>query len=218
MSDLPRFFLATPLHDGRVHHAYMSGVLELARAAPGRLIIGKFSGPFLPVSRDVLTAHFLRSNATHLLCVDSDIGFGAADVQKLLEAEQDFVSGLYAKKTEDRLLATPLRKQREGDLVEAHYAAAGFLLLTRSCIEQLVAAHPELAYDTPQGRAWALWSPFFDVRPYGEDAAFCKRWQRLGRKIWAHSQVIVKHYGDHAYLPVPAGEGDPFEFGKLPAH
>jgi len=217
MSEAPLFFLATPLHDGRVHQAYMSGVIDLAHAAPGRLIVGKFSGSFLAVSRDVLTAHFLRSNATHLLCVDSDIGFSAADVLKLLNAKQDFVSGLYAKKTPDRLLATPLRKQRQGDLLEAHYAAAGFLLLTRSCIEQLVAAHPELAYDTPQGKAWALWSPIFDVHPYGEDAAFCKRWQRLGGKIWAHRQVVVTHYGDHAYLPIASAEGAPPEFGKLPA-
>jgi hypothetical protein len=213
----PVFFLATPLHDGRVHHAYMSGVIELARAAPGRLVIGKFSGPFLPVSRDVLTAHFLRSSATHLLCVDSDIGWGAADVELLLRADKDFVSGLYAKKTEDRLLATPLRQGREGDLVEAHFAAAGFLLLTRACIERLVSAHPELAYDTPQGRAWALWAPLFDGRPYGEDAAFCKRWQKLGGKIWAHSQVVLKHYGDCAYLPATADSSAAPEFGKLPA-
>ena len=217
MSDGPRFFLATPLHDGRVHQAYMSGVIELAHAAPGRLIIGKFSGSFLAVSRDVLTAHFLRSNATHLLCVDSDIGFSAGDVQKLFEAGQDFVSGLYAKKTEERLLATPLRKQRQGELIAAHYAAAGFLLLTRSCVERMVAGYPELAYDTPQGKAWALWSPFFDLRPHGEDAAFCKRWQQLGGKIWAHSRVVVKHYGDHAYLPLASDEGAPFDFGRLPA-
>jgi len=217
MSDAPLFFLATPLHDGRVHEAYMSGVIELAHAAPGRLIVGKFNGSFLAVSRDVLTAHFLRSNATHLLCVDSDIGFSAEDVQTLLDAKQDFVTGLYAKKTADRLLATPLRKQRQGELVEAHYAAAGFLLLTRRCIEQLVAAHPELAYETPQGRAWALWSPLFDVHPYGEDAAFCKRWQQLGGRIWAHPRVVVRHYGDHAYLPPAAEPGAPFEFGRLPA-
>ena len=216
MSDEPIFFLATPLHDGRVHQAYMAGAIDLAHAAPGRLIIGKYSGPFLPVSRDLLTAHFLRSNATHLLCVDSDIGFTASDVQTLLHAKQDFVAGLYAKKTPDRLLATPLRKQRQGDLVETLYAGAGFSLITRSCIERLVAAHPELAYDTPQGRAWALWSPFFDQRPYGEDAAICKRWQLLGGKIWAHLKVVVKHYGDHAYLPVTSDEGAPPEFGKLP--
>ncbi len=82
----------------------------------------------------------LRSNATHLLCVDSDIGFTAADVQKLLSARrQDFASVCTQKKTVDRLLATPLRNQRQGDLVEAHYAAAGFLLLTRSCVERLIA-------------------------------------------------------------------------------
>lgn len=216
MSDAPRFFLATPLHDGRVHQAYMSGVLELAHAAPGRLIVGKFNGSFLPVSRDVLTAHFLRTDATHLLCVDSDIGFGAGDVQRLLDARQDFVTGLYAKKTEDRLLATPLRNQRQGELVEAQYAAAGFMLLTRRCIEQLVTAHPELAYQTPQGPAWALWSPFFDVRPHGEDAAFCKRWQQLGGRIWADPRVVVRHYGDHAYLPPAPAPDAPFEFGRLP--
>ena len=216
MSDAPLLFLATPLHDGRVHQAYMSGVIELAHALPGRLIMGKFSGSFLPASRDVLTASFLRSNATHLLCVDSDIGFSAADVHRLLNTKQDFVTGLYAKKIAERLLATPLRNQRQGELVEAHYAAAGFLLLTRDCVERMVAAYPELSYDTPQGKAWALWSPFFDVRPYGEDAAFCKRWQKLGGRIWAHPQVVVKHYGDHAYLPVRTEYGAPFEFDKLP--
>lgn len=214
-SVVPIFFLATPLHDGRVHQAYMSGAIELARAAPGRLIIGKFTGAFLPVSRDVLTAHFLRSNATHLLCVDSDIGWAAADVEQLLRADKDFVAGLYAKKTADRALATPLRGEREGDLLQAPYAAAGFLLLTRACIERLVEAHPELAYDTPQGRAFALWSPVFEARPYGEDAAFCKRWRALGGKIWVHSQVVVKHYGDHAYSPAEASSALP-EFAKLP--
>ena len=211
----PIFFLATPLHDGRVHQAYMAGAIELARAAPGRLIIAKFSAPFLPVSRDVLTAHFLRSPATHLLCVDSDIGWSAADVERLLSADKDFVAGLYAKKTEDRALATPLRGEREADLIEAPFAAAGFLLLTRACIERLVAAHPELGYDTPQGRAWALWSPLFDARPYGEDAAFCQRWRRLGGKIWAHTKVVLTHYGDCAYLPAPSTSDLP-EFAKLP--
>ena len=197
------FFLATPLHDGRVHHAYMSGVIELALAARERLIIGKFSGPFLPASRDILTAHFLRSGASHLLCVDSDIGWSAADVKKLVDADKDFVAGLYAKKTTEPLLATPLAEEREGALIAAPYAAAGFLLLTRACVEQMVRAYPELQYDTPQGPAWALWSPLFDVRPYGEDAGFCRRWRKLGGKIWAHSQVLLKHYGDHAFVAQP---------------
>src|SRR6187551_1707350 len=140
----PILFLATPTHDARVHHAYMNGVLEAALAHRGRLIISKFTSLTLSLSRDILTAHFLRSNATHLFWVDSDIGWSAADLDKLLSAGKAFVCGNYARKQEDRGLASELRNHREGKLIEAEYAAAGFVLLTRACVERLVEAHPEL--------------------------------------------------------------------------
>jgi hypothetical protein len=136
-----------------------------------------------------------------MLCIDSDIGWLPEHVDKLLGANKDFVTGLYARKQADRTLASPLTDQREGALIEAHYAAAGFLLMTRACIERMVSAHPELRYETPHGEAWGLWAPLFERRPYGEDASFCVRWRRVGGKIWAHSEVILKHYGDHEYLP-----------------
>jgi hypothetical protein len=202
----PLIFLATPLHDGRVHHAYMEGVLQVAGAFPEQLIISKVTGTNLPVSRDILTATFLRSPATHLLCVDSDIGWSGADLQHLLQAGKDFVSGNYARKHPDRALVAPLRKEREGDLAEAQYAAAGFLLLTRSCVEQMVAAHPELRYETPKGEAWALWSPIFDILPYGEDVSFSMRWRALGGKVWVHSLVTLRHYGDSLFMPAPSVE------------
>jgi len=199
----PILFLATPTHDARVHHAYMNGVLEAALAHRGRLIISKFTSLTLSFSRDVLTAHFLRSNATHLFWVDSDIGWSAADLQKLLSANKDFVCGNYARKQEDRKLASELRGRREGKLIEAKYAAAGFVLLTRACVERLVNAHPELKYETPHGPAWALWSPIFQRMPRSEDISFSKRWQNLGEKIWVHSEVTLKHYGEFIYLPLP---------------
>jgi len=199
----PTLFLATPTHDARVHHEYMNGVLEAARAHRGRLIISKFTSLNLSFSRDVLTAHFLRSNATHLLWVDSDIGWGSADLDELLAANRDFVSGNYSRKQDDRALASEVREHREGKLIEAKYAAAGFVLLTRSCVERLVRAHPELKYETPHGSAWALWSPIFEKRPLGEDISFSRRWQALGEKVWVHSEVIVRHYGETVYLPHP---------------
>jgi hypothetical protein len=198
----PTLFLATPTHDARVHHAYMNGVLEAALAHRGRLIISKFTSLTLSLSRDILTAHFLRSNATHLLWVDSDIGWGAADLDKLLSANKDFVCGNYARKQEDRALASELRSRREGKLIEAKYAAAGFMLLTRACVERLVDAHPELKYETPHGTAWALWSPIFQRVPRSEDISFSKRWQELGEKIWVHSEVVLRHYGEFIYLPL----------------
>jgi hypothetical protein len=179
----------------------MAPCIQMTAAAPGQLIMSTFEGSFLPVNRDMLTARFLRSHATHMRCVDSDIGWGPSDVEKLLRANKDFVAGLYARKQPDGRLASSILKGQDGELVECLHAAAGFLLLTRACVEQMVAAHPELEYKTPQGPAWALWSPVFTGGPYGEDTSFCARWRALGGKIWAHSQVVLKHYGDAAYLP-----------------
>jgi hypothetical protein len=203
----PILFLATPTHDARVHHAYMNGVLEAALVHRGRLIISKFTSQTLSLSRDILTAHFLRSNATHLFWVDSDIGWTVADLDKLLAANKDFVCGNYARKQEDRALASELRRRREGKLIEAKYAAAGFVLLTRACVQRLVDAHPELRYETPHGPAWALWSPIFQVAPRSEDISFSKRWQELGERIWVHSEVVLRHYGEAMYLPPTADHG-----------
>jgi hypothetical protein len=197
-------FLATPLHDGRVHHRYMNGVMELALACRGRLAISQFTSQTLSQSRDILTARFLRSNATHLLWVDSDIGWSANDAQQLLAAKRDFVCGNYARKQADRALASELLEAHDGALAEAEYAAAGFMLLTRSCVERMSAAHPELEYETPHGRACALWSPIFDRQPRSEDISFSKRWQALGEKIWVHTEVLLRHYGDSVYLPLTA--------------
>lgn len=202
----PVFFLATPVHDGRIHHAYMVGVVQLSET--GRLILSRYTSSSMPTSRDILTARFLRSRATHLLCVNPDIGWGVTDVQRLLLANRDFVSGVYARKQADRALALDLLERREGQLIEASFAPAGFLLLTRACVERMVAAHPELVYSQPTGDTCALWAPIFDGKPYGEELAFCARWRALGGAIWAHSGVVVERYGDALYLP--AGfEGQP---------
>jgi len=203
------FFLATPLHDGRVHHSYLAGAVQMSAAAPGQLIVSTYTNSFLPVSRDLLTAQFLRSPATHMLCVDSDIGWSPADVEKLLRANKDFVSGIYARKQPDGAPASFLLEAREGELIECQHAAAGFLLLTRACIERLVAAHPELEYKTPHGTTWALWSPVFNGKPYSEDTAFSARWRALGGKIWAHSQVLLKHYGERMFFPSGFGDAPP---------
>ena len=202
----PILFLATPLHDGRVHRAYMNGALQLAAAIPGRLIISSFTSQSVFVSRDVLTAHFLRSNATHLLFVDSDMGWTAADAEKLVLAGKDFVAGTYARKQADRALASTLLDDRDGELVEAEFAAAGFLLMSRAGVERMVGAHPELEYATAHGPAFALWSPIFDGIPYGEDFSFSKRWRALGGKIWVHRGVRLGHFGESIFWPT---EGEP---------
>lgn len=201
MSRQNSYFLATPILDGRVHHAYMMGALQMSLATQGRFIIHKSTGSYMPQNRDSLTHGFLRSGATHMLCVDPDIGWEPAHVAALSEPRKDFISGMYAMKQPYRAPSATLLDQREGDLIEASHTAAGFLLLTRGCVERMVAAHPELNYDAGSERVCSLWSPRFEGRPYSEDSSFCARWRALGERIWVHSRVIVKRYGETVLVP-----------------
>lgn len=49
-------------------------------------------------ARNMLVHVFLKSNCTHLLFIDADIAFDAADLVKMIETKVPLIGGLYAKK------------------------------------------------------------------------------------------------------------------------
>jgi hypothetical protein len=68
----------------------------------------------------------------------------------------------------------------------------------------MVGAYRHLEYRVPNfGSLWALWASTFEpgITYSGEDVAFCRRWRAIGGKIWLHAGVILKHIGDHVYVP-----------------
>lgn len=171
---------------------------------------------YLPKQRDSLASRFYRSDATHLLWIDSDIKFGAVHVQALLDTGKDFVSGAYARKTTERQIPAKFTGVREGDngiLWEATHVAGGFLLLTRACVTKMIKTYAHLAYPhTELGTAWALWQSEFKhgaPDPYvSEDISFCQRWRAIGGQIWLHAGVILGHIGELVYeLPTTSTEG-----------
>lgn len=199
----PAIFIATPTVDNKFHSAYMGGLIDCVEAFRDRYNVANTLGSFLPMARDRLTLLFLNSNATHMMCVDSDIGFSAADVQKLLDTGKDFVSGVYCRKQPDRQIPAELTGESDGDLLGAKYVPAGFLQLSRSCVERMYGAYRNQTYPTPWGRATALWSTFANKENNlgAEDISFCRRWTLLDGKIWIHPGVILSHYGEHCYVP-----------------
>lgn len=199
----PSLFVATPLHSGWLHHGYVAGALQAVSVFAGRIAFEVQNGSFLPRNRDILTTRFLDSGASHMLCVDSDIGWLPEHAQALLDSGKAFVSGCYPKKQPDRAIPGKLTGRREGLLWEAEHVPGGFLLLARSVVERMVGAYRKLEYTTGESghRCWALWSPLFEYGGSydGEDVAFCRRWRDIGGEIWLHQGVVLKHYGEHCF-------------------
>lgn len=196
-------FVAVPIHDGKIYAECVAGMMQTQTAFRDRCAFETLKGSFLPISRDILTCKFLDSGASHMLCLDSDIGFTPKNVNDLLDCDVDFVSGVYCKKNNTGEIPARLSGEIKNGLLDALHVPAGFILLTRQCVERMVGAFRNLEYQTVHGRTWALWSSVFEPgKTYsGEDVAFCNRWRSIGGSIWIRPDVVVRHHGDHCYLP-----------------
>jgi hypothetical protein len=189
-------FVATPLHDARVHGVYMAGFMDAAARWPCRWLA--VNGTSLMRQRDMLVAKFFETDCSHLLWVDSDIGWSADDAEQLRATGKDFVAGCYARKSPKRDVPAMLLPCREGELYEASHVATGFLLVSRAAIEQMAAEAPTYT------SAGVTYKSFFHQRleEGTDDLAFCRRYRECGGHVWLHTGCVVTHYdGNTPYLP-----------------
>jgi hypothetical protein len=174
-------------------------MLGLASAFAGRYRVDVVQGSFLPRQRDRLTAGFLRSECSHMLCIDSDIGFTAENVNALLDARKPIVAGCYARKhARCDIPASPIGDD-EGGLIPCSHVPAGFMLIERSVIEHMTKHFSSLAYVADGQNVTGLWCP--DGQADGEDVAFCRRLLALGYVPQLHTGVRLRHYGAACYVP-----------------
>lgn len=100
-------FLATPMYGGQCHGSYTRSVQELTVLCMQYGINLRsyflFNESLITRARNYCVDEFLRSDCTHLLFVDSDIGFNPQDVIALLalqseDSPYDVIGAAYPKK------------------------------------------------------------------------------------------------------------------------
>jgi hypothetical protein len=198
----PTIFIAIPSHDGRVHLACMAGCMQTLTEFPGSIRVDGEIGSLLPRNRDILTQRFLDSGCSHMLCVDTDIGWKAGDLRRLLDTDKWFVSGVYCKKQLDREIPAEFMGETQGDLARCVFVPGGFLLLSRQAVVAMADQYCERRYETQYGKVTSLWVQGHVGTSYdGEDVGFCRGWTAMGGEIWMHMGVVVQHWGSLAYLP-----------------
>ena len=87
-----------PIYGG-AHPMFVQGLISLTAQPPCKVSY-RFNtwNSLVSVARNQLAADFLESDCTHLLFIDSDIGFKAEHVAQLLARDCDLIGGLYPYK------------------------------------------------------------------------------------------------------------------------
>lgn len=172
-----KLFIATPMYGGQNNGLYMKACLDLQGLCMQYGIEVRFSFLFneslITRARNYLVDEFLRSNATHLLFIDSDILFDPQDVLALIALDKDVIGAPYPKKSinwknvAQALVKNPAMNIGEleslvGDYVfnpvpgtkqfsvreplEVMEIGTGYMMVKREVFEKFAAAYPKQNY------------------------------------------------------------------------
>ena len=143
-------------------------------------------------SRDTLIQSFMQSDSTHFMQIDSDIGWNAEDIVKLVQHDKDFISGVYCVKEDKPRFMVRFNGKAEKGLLGVTGSPGGFCLIKRSTIEKMIDAYPELK---TKDFHYLHCHHIFDGMAFGEDHGFCKRADDIGIEMWIDPTIRLRHWG-----------------------
>ena len=217
-------FFATPCYGGLVTDQFFLSIFkasqELVRHGITFRLTTLRNESLVTRARNILSAMFLDSGATHLFFIDADIEFEPESVIRMLAMDKDIIAGAYPKKALPVQYAMnfkytdPVKKQIrvENGAVEVWDASTGFFCIKREVFEKMMVAYPHLHYKNDsnidpklQKYCYALFDTMLDADENGdnrylsEDYTFCRLWQRLGGEIWMDPNTKLNHVGSYTF-------------------
>jgi len=221
-----KLLVATPCGRGQVEAGYTHSCLQLQSnflAKQWEISFSFISGCLIHRLRNEFVFHFLNSEYTHILFVDSDIQFDPEVVTRMLSLNKEVIGGIcpYKKYIKGQLSynvvpkseAVELATHNEAQALEVEKIGTGFLLMKREVFELIKPHATKVIYNSSSEEGGeknvtplSMFS-FFDFPidedgvEHGEDFSFCEKLNKAGVKIWAmHPQYDrFIHWGLHAY-------------------
>jgi len=102
-TEVPFLFVATPMYGGMCHGTFATSLLTMVNtftnSGMGFTFSHMMNESLITRARDSLANDFLDTKeCTHLLFIDSDIGFNPQDIIPMVHADKDVICGIYPKK------------------------------------------------------------------------------------------------------------------------
>lgn len=177
---MPKLMIATPAYGEIFYAPYLHSVLALTRYAHRNKwehLFESISYAEISEARNYLVTRFFdKTDATHLLFIDADMGFPARLVPDMLSFAKPVVGVIAPKRQIDfkrladlarkesdteravskahEFVIRPLRASAPADngFVEVEACGAGILLIERSCIQAMLRHAPEISDEAAHGR------------------------------------------------------------------
>lgn len=211
-----RLMIATPAYDGKVFVPYAVALAETNKLMfkneiPVEIIINS-SGSLLVAERNKIIETFMNSSCTHLLCIDSDLGWPSQAVLAMMQSGNEFVAGIYPSRGEKSFIFRPKLNEdkslvkNDKNQIGMEYIPAGFMLLKRSVIEKMREKFPELYYEPKAdslkfAKGWCFFNTeVWNGEFWGEDYVFCRKAREAGVDIWVDPLIEFDHLGQRGSL------------------
>ena len=206
-------FIGIPAYDGKLN---IKTAFALAQLMPKAMQLGVSvvlsdlsNCSIITMARNSLVHEFLKTDATELLFIDSDVIVSPDDILRLMAQSggKDITAGLYPRRAADEKFFANIHYDDSGDLefdgsmMRVKRAPTGFMLIQRHVLEQMVFAHPEWMYEkSPTEKMSAVFDfAIVDGKYVGEDYLFCDRATQMGFKIHVDVDISLPHIGPNEF-------------------
>mgnify|MGYP003493844497 FL=1 len=195
-----RVFICSPSFDGDFCAPFAESLVGSIKdlAQPGiktayNPIVGLHG---VDIARDILASLFLKSDCTHMLQIDSDLGWSADAPRRMLAKNAPVIGGAYPIKADVPLWPV----KRDGGAVTG--LPGGFLMVRRDVVERLSVGPTYECSSMQFGRhdVHHLFTREFTPGGYiGEDYAFCNRVMAAGYGLDIEPDIDFVHVGKKAW-------------------
>lgn len=177
------------------------------------------SFPDIAELRNMFTTIWMdRTDASHMLMVDADMGFEPELVEDMLGFDKPLVGCLYPKRTYPidfvgRGVAAGITPNLDSGFMEVEGVGFGVTLIRRDAIHAMLAkgiaksddrmathtAGPMLAKQGVTRLIRAFDTIETETGRLTEDLSFCRRHRDAGGQVWANITHRITHVGPHGY-------------------
>jgi hypothetical protein len=159
-----KVMICTPMYNSQCTAQYTISMINLMTMIPyvkdlEVVTLFALNESLIHKTRNLLVHSFLKSDCTHLLFIDADIGFKPDQIIKMMQSDSDIVCGIYPKKKINwnyvydavsagvpaselyshalEYLYISEEETEDSDLIDIKRAGTGMMMISRKVFEQL---------------------------------------------------------------------------------